>query len=228
MDKLCRNSGVFLKPSYMREFHPSSVMPEGINKRLRFEDFELDPSAYELRRKGTSIRLERQPMDFLILLVERRGQLVSRQDIVERLWGPGVFVDVETGINTAIRKLRTALGDSADNPRFVETVPRRGYRFVTSVEESPNGITTQESAIDGLPQNTGLSGAVHPDLVRKPKRTPAIIAISTAVLLLLLGVIVWRSRPRLPKVTNVVKITSDGKAKIPMNLFVTDGVHLYF
>src|SRR5579864_6660369 len=166
-------------------------MPEStLNQRLQFEDFELDLNAYELRRKGTSVRLERQPMDLLILLVERRGQLVSREDIVERLWGPGVFVDVETGINTGIRKLRTAFGDSADNPRFIETVPRRGYRFVATVEESPNGITMQESAIEGLPQNTVLSGTVHPDSVREPKRTPAIVAISTAVLFLLLGVIV--------------------------------------
>ena len=218
-----------MESPHVRQFRSRPRMPEStLNQRLRFEDFELDLNAYELRRKGISVRLERQPMDLLILLVERRGQLVSREDIVERLWGPGVFVDVETGINTGIRKLRTAFGDSADNPRFIETVPRRGYRFVATVEGSPNGITMQESAIEGLPQNTGLSGTVPPDLVREPKRTPAIIAISTAVLLLLLGVIVWLCRPLLPRVTNAVEITSDGKAKIPMNLFVTDGVHVYF
>ena len=97
---------------------------------LRFGDFVLDIGAYELRDKGRVVRLERQPMDVLILLVERRGQLVTRSDIVERLWGPDVFVDVETGVHTAIRKIRRALHDSPDAPRFVETVPGKGYRFV--------------------------------------------------------------------------------------------------
>ena len=106
-----------------------------LNEPLRFEGFELDLSAYELRRNGSSIRLERQPMDLLILLAQHRGHLVSREDIVEKLWGPGVFVDVETGINTAIRKLRTAFEDSAENPRFIETVPRRGYRFIATIKE---------------------------------------------------------------------------------------------
>ena len=73
-------------------------------------------------------------MDVLILLVERRRQLVSRADIVERLWGKDVFVDVETGVHTAIRKIRQALGDSIEHPAFVETVPGKGYRFVADVE----------------------------------------------------------------------------------------------
>ena len=204
-------------------------MPEStLNQRLRFEEFELDLRAYELRHNGTPIRLERQPMDLLILLTERRGQLVSRENIVERLWGPGVFVDVETGINTAIRKLRTAFGDSADDPRFIETVPRRGYRFVATVEESPNGIGSRESAIEAFPKDGDLSGTVHKELVQEANRTPAIITLAGAVLLVLVAATVWFSLPRPPKVTTVVKITSDGRAKLPLNLFVTDGVHLYF
>jgi DNA-binding winged helix-turn-helix (wHTH) protein len=78
----------------------------------RFNGFELDVAGYQLRRQGRVVRLERQPMDVLILLVERRRQLVSRAEIVERLWGKDVFVDVETGVHTAIRKIRQALGDS--------------------------------------------------------------------------------------------------------------------
>src|SRR6185503_15314143 len=103
---------------------------------VRFADFELDVAAYELRRGGRPVRLERRPMDLLILLVERRRQLVSRAEIVDRLWGAGVFVDVEMGVNTAIRKVRQALRDPADKPLFVETVPGRGYRFVADVEET--------------------------------------------------------------------------------------------
>jgi TolB-like protein/tetratricopeptide (TPR) repeat protein len=102
-------------------------------QKLLFGDFELDLPAYELRRRGKTIAIERRPMDLLILLVERRQQLVSREDIVERLWGPGVFVDVETGVNTAVRKVRQALGDSPDSPAYVETVSRKGYRFIAQV-----------------------------------------------------------------------------------------------
>ena len=101
---------------------------------FRFRDFELDVAAYELRRNGRPIRLERQPMDVLILLVERRGLLVSRSDIVDRLWGKDVFVDVETGVHTAIRKIRQALRDSREEPVFVETISGKGYRFIADVE----------------------------------------------------------------------------------------------
>src|SRR5580765_6233781 len=97
---------------------------------FRFGDFELDVAAYELRRQGRPVRLERQPMDLLILLVERRRQLVSRAEIIDRLWGKDVFVDVETGVNTAISKIRQALRDSQDAHVFVETVSGRGDRFI--------------------------------------------------------------------------------------------------
>jgi TolB-like protein/DNA-binding winged helix-turn-helix (wHTH) protein len=101
---------------------------------FRFLDFELDVGAYELRRHGRPVRIERQPMDLLLLLVERRRQLVSRGEIIDRLWGKDVFVDVETGVHTAIRKVRQALRDSPDAPTCVETVPGKGYRFIATVE----------------------------------------------------------------------------------------------
>jgi len=101
---------------------------------LRFGDFELDIAAYELRCRGRAVKLERRPMDLLILLIEKRRQLVSRSDIVDCLWGKDVFVDVETGINTAISKVRQVLRDSSDAPSFVETIPGKGYRFIASVE----------------------------------------------------------------------------------------------
>jgi TolB-like protein/DNA-binding winged helix-turn-helix (wHTH) protein/Flp pilus assembly protein TadD len=101
---------------------------------FRFRDFELDVGAYALRRNGRPVRIERQPMDLLLLLIERRGQLVLRSEIVDRLWGKDVFVDVETGVHTAIRKVRQALRDSPDAPTFVETVSGKGYRFIATVE----------------------------------------------------------------------------------------------
>ena len=108
--------------------------PPDARPTFRFGDLELNVAAYELRRRGKPVRLERQPMDLLILLAEHRGRLVSRADIVQRLWGEGVFVDVETGVNTAIRKVRQALQDSPDSPVFVETVSGKGYRFIASVK----------------------------------------------------------------------------------------------
>lgn len=108
--------------------------PSSSRETFRFGDFELDVSAYELRSQGRAVPIERRPMDLLVMLVERRGQLVTRRDIVELLWGQDVFVEVEPGINTVIWKIRGALGDSSDHPTFVETVPGRGYRFVAPVE----------------------------------------------------------------------------------------------
>ena len=101
---------------------------------IRFTPFELDVSGYVLRRDGRPIRLERQPMDLLILLAARPQVLVSRAEIADTLWGKDVFVDVETSIHTAIRKIRQALRDSAEAPRFIETVPGRGYRFIAPIE----------------------------------------------------------------------------------------------
>jgi TolB-like protein/DNA-binding winged helix-turn-helix (wHTH) protein/Flp pilus assembly protein TadD len=115
---------------------------------LRFGDFELDEAAYELRRLGRPVKLGRQPMDLLLLLVAQRGQLVSRGDIIDRLWGKDVFVDVDTGVNTAISKIRQALRDSPDAPAFLETVPGKGYRFVAAVETV---VVRQASSAAGSP-----------------------------------------------------------------------------
>ena len=111
----------------------------GSRETFRFGDFELDVAAYELRRLGRPVKLGRQPMDLLILLVEGRRQLVSRNEIVDRLWGKDVFVDVDTGVNTAISKIRQVLRDSPDAPAFVETVPGKGYRFIATVESVSAG-----------------------------------------------------------------------------------------
>src|SRR5580765_5826746 len=134
-----------------------------LSETLRFGDFELDVAAYELRRKGRPVKLGRQPMDLLILLVERRRQLVPRSEIVDRLWGKDVFVDVETGVNTAIRKVRQALRDSSDAPTFLETVPGRGYRFIALVEPvsqalKPVSATPPDRVSAVVPDMTSAGG----------------------------------------------------------------------
>lgn len=96
---------------------------------LRFDDWTLDPRSGELGRGGDRLRLQEQPLQILCALLERPGDLVTREELVARLWPKGV-VDFETGLNTAVRRLRIALGDDADAPRYIETLPRRGYRFI--------------------------------------------------------------------------------------------------
>ncbi len=104
-------------------------------KRIRFDDFELDYTRFQLSRTGRPIRLEGLPLQLLMFLVEKRGELVTREQISAQLWSKDVFVDVEQGINTAIRKIRRALADDVDEPRYLQTVVGRGYRFVSPTAE---------------------------------------------------------------------------------------------
>ena len=101
----------------------------------RFDRFMLDIGSRELRAGGRSIRLQSQPFEILLLLLGRAGHVVEREELCKRLWPDGTFVDYEHGLNAAIKRLRQALGDDAERPRFIETIPRRGYRFVASVSD---------------------------------------------------------------------------------------------
>src|SRR5215208_4084666 len=100
---------------------------------LAFGPFELDGRSGELRKHGLKIRIADQPRTVLQLLLERQGEVVSREEIRQRLWPAGTFVNFDVGLSSAVRKLRDALGDNAERPRFIETVPRQGYRFVAPV-----------------------------------------------------------------------------------------------
>src|SRR5579862_1617165 len=102
--------------------------------KYRFGEFEVDVAAYCLLRGAERLHLSGQPMDLLLLLLERRQELVSHEDIARRLWGPDVFTDLDAGIRTAILKIRRALGDSSESPQLLETVPGKGYRLIAPVE----------------------------------------------------------------------------------------------
>jgi len=226
---------------------------------FRFREFELDRSAYELRRGADSVRLERIPFELLTLLVERQGQLVTREEIIERIWGKDIFHDTENGINTAVRKIRQALHDDPGAPRFVATVPAKGYRFVVPVEIVQSMRLAEPAETGGLADrgsssvgNNALPGGdprngdtfeasaeipVSPSdpvriTVQKQEgvwslRKRGWIAAASAMLLVV-GLASWHAQPRLPMITNAVRITNDGKAKSPWNPLVTDGLHLYF
>src|SRR5580698_861385 len=105
----------------------------------RFGVFEANAATGELRRQGILVKLNTQPFQMLMLLLARPGELLTREDITRELWPEGTFVDFEHGVNSAVNRIREALGDKANNPRFVETVARRGYRFVAPVERIDGG-----------------------------------------------------------------------------------------
>ncbi len=116
---------------------------EAESRIIRFGSFEADLAEGRLTKAGVRIRLQEQPFQILVLLLERSGQLVTREEIREKLWSNHTFVEFDDALNTAVRKLRAELCDSADNPRFLETVPRRGYRFVAPVSSFVEGAQTQ-------------------------------------------------------------------------------------
>ena len=103
---------------------------------VRFGDYTLDLRTCELRRRETPLKLQPQPAKVLTFLVSRAGKLVTRQELAEQVWGSDTFVDFEQGLNYAIRQIRSVLGDDADHPCFLETVPKRGYRFIAGRRES--------------------------------------------------------------------------------------------
>src|SRR5216683_820619 len=106
----------------------------GAPRIIRFASFELDEDAGELRREGMKIRLQDQPFQILTILLDNPGKIVPRDELREKIWPSNTFVDFDHGINNAIKRLREALGDTAETPRFIETIPRRGYRFVGAIQ----------------------------------------------------------------------------------------------
>jgi DNA-binding winged helix-turn-helix (wHTH) protein len=120
---------------------PASPGPNSPTSLFQFELYELNPQSYELRRKGLRLRVPRSPMELLVLLIERRDAVVSRKEIAERLWSEPNMVDVDQGINTAIRRIREVLRDDPSKPRFIETVVGKGYRFIAEVKEVRADLT---------------------------------------------------------------------------------------
>ncbi len=120
------------------------------DRRYRFGVFEADATTGELRRQGIRIKLNAQPFQVLFMLLERPGELLTRQEISRELWPDGTFVDYEHGVNSAINRIREALGDTSSSPRFVETLARRGYRFVAPVEK----IVVGEESSPPVPESS--------------------------------------------------------------------------
>jgi len=160
------------------------------SKLVRFGVFEVDLQTSELWKQGRKVRLREQPCRILSILLEERGAVVTREELTKRLWSEGTFVDFDHSLNTAVMRLREALGDSSDHPRFIETLPRHGYRFIAQVEEVPaSEVRRADSGNDrpselASPVNTSAQGAVPSSRTNSPlsftRRTFLIAGLVTA------------------------------------------------
>jgi Tol biopolymer transport system component/DNA-binding winged helix-turn-helix (wHTH) protein len=208
---------------------------------VRFGVFEVDLRTGELRKQGLRIRLSGHSFQILEALLLKPGELVTRDELKQKLWPSDSFGDFEHGLNAAVNRVREALGDSSENPRFVETLPRRGYRFIAPVEgssveaEGARPLASGQSRLE-TEQGSGPTRASSPDhdgggradrleVTRGKNLVKPGIAVAAVALLFLICAAIWHRRPTLPTVTNTVRITNDGKAK---GASVTDGIHLYF
>ncbi|MGB8061527.1 MAG: winged helix-turn-helix domain-containing protein [Candidatus Sulfotelmatobacter sp.] len=158
------------------------AVPQSNRRVVRFGVFELDLNAGELRKNGAKLRLQGQPFQVLTLLLERSGEVVTREELQQKLWPSDTFVDFDHSLNTAINKVREALGDSASSPRYVETLARRGYRFIAPVQSEPRNAAIEPAA--GIPAPAAHAAdpssrpaseppvAIHPELeVPIPRRS---------------------------------------------------------
>ncbi len=189
---------------------------------IHFGVFEVDLHTGELRKQGLKIKLHGQPIEVLVMLLEHPGELVTREEIQKRLWPSETFVDFEHSLNTAVKKLREALGDDADNPRFVETLPRRGYRFIAAVDSL---------AIVGGAMSPSPDGALVTDRSYSMPWVATLAAAAGAALIILTAVGYFLTRPLPPpSVSGYLQITNDGLPKVYLGSasLVTDGTRLYF
>ena len=219
--------------------------PQEASRLVRFGVFELDPGSGDLRKAGIRLSLPDQPLQILTALLERPGELVSRDELRQRLWPGDTFVDFEHGLNAAVKRLRDVLGDSADAPRFVETVPRRGYRLVASVNaDSPTpseSVAAFSAGSAALHAEESASSASEP-AVRLWWRLALGVLAATVVGVVLLGTMRWRywlrpeaspssREPSIQRITaNPSQLPISGAAISPDGRYVAysdaQGVHL--
>jgi DNA-binding winged helix-turn-helix (wHTH) protein/Tol biopolymer transport system component len=218
------------------------MSPEISTHRIcRFGLFEADLVAGVLKRHGIPLKIQEQPFRILSFLLERPGETISREELRTRLWPEGTFVEFDGSLNTALMKLRAVLNDDPENPRFVETVPKKGYRFIAPVQILPaqNGTEGQESSETPA---APLVKEIPPSSIDQPKAEVGPVIGSavkhvrstfTGVALFLAGValasaIVWRFAPvPEPRVLKVTELTHTGRVA-PRSRVVTDGARLYF
>src|SRR6202453_1120018 len=173
--------GVTMLDSYL---NGESQVKNG-SRTIRFGAFEADLHSGEVRKSGNRVKLQDQPFKVLEILLERPGSLVTREELQTRIWPEETYGDFDHAVNVAVGKLRTALGDSADNPCFIETVPRRGYRFVARLENPP---------VEEAPPPTPPAIPTQPQIQGKPKGRWTAVALVVVFSILVLGLGIWVGR----------------------------------
>ena len=197
-----------------------SATNPGLNHSvIRFGPFELDPRSGELRKSGMKIKLQDQPFQILLTLLERPGEIVTREELQKRLWPEDTFVDFDLSLNSAVKKIRRALGDDSDNPRYIETLYRRGYRFIGPIngaapEPLPAAPLASQERHDSKPRPAPIS-----------KFSPRALLWVVPVVLIAIAVAMWLTTPTPPRILGFTQITHDGLAK---GSLLTDGERLYF
>jgi len=202
------------------------------NSSVRFGQFELDLYEERLLKKGLAIRLENQPFQILAALVDRPGEVVGREELCASLWPDGTYVDFDEGLNTAIKKLRYALGDSAESPVFVETVPRRGYRFIAPVlKDYDAGASPEPTPVNGDSLPAPFEATSDPLLPipadSKPRRTSLWLIGFGAILLGACGLLYRFLFSPVLHVTHLARLTSAGRVD-PWARLASDGSRLFF
>ncbi len=182
---------------------------------LRFGVFEADPRTGELRKAGRKIAIQEQPFRTLLALLDRPGEVVTREDLRAKVWPADTFVDFDTGLNKAVRKIREALGDSADSPRFIETLPRRGYRFLAPVEVI--GATTAPAPpVEAPPAE---KGAPH-----RPRRLALPVAAAAVLLAALAGWAWWVRSDARPAIRSIAVLPLKNLSGDPNQQYFADGM----
>jgi DNA-binding winged helix-turn-helix (wHTH) protein len=197
------------------EGHPS-VDGSVRSSLIRFGPFAADLTTGEIRKHGVRLRLQQQPFEVLAALLERPGHLVTRDELQKRLWPDGIFVDYDRGLNKAVNRLREVLSDSAEEPRYIETVPQRGYRFIADIEKD------RQSPAESVPQ-PAVEAVVH-------KPVPPAITRFLLPGILIAGVVavsigLLREHPELPsKVASLAVLPLENLSADPAQEYFSDGM----
>ena len=205
------------------------------SRRLRFDEFEIDLRSGELWVRGKRVRLQDQPFQVLSVLLERRGEIVTRDELKQILWPADTFVDFDDGLNTAIRKIRDALGDSAEKPRFIETIPRRGYRFVgrlADVRPPVVPLLAEESKESPEQKNAGLSMSDSAVLATQkaflPRHWRVLLAGVAALAVFFVALVIYRSSSakgaKQPPIKSLAVLPLTNLSGDPKQEYLADGM----
>jgi DNA-binding winged helix-turn-helix (wHTH) protein/Tol biopolymer transport system component len=206
--------------------------PSRASRIVTFGSFQVDLSHRVLLKHGSKIKIQDLPFQLLMVLLETPGELVTREELRRRLWAADTFVSFDDGLNVAMQKLRGALSDSAEAPRYIETVPRQGYRFIARVTggEPVHAISiVRERTVESLPQRARQPAGPEPARQNGMLgRRGRLLVVSCALLIAVSAAlfVLWRNGSRPPQVRSVIPLTQDGEPK--WGRLVTDGSRVYF